>query len=93
MQLYCHQNVIEVLFYYNNYIFVQPARYLAHLLGHEGKGSLLSALKRRGWCSHLDAGSRRVGRDMAFFVVSVDLTEEGNQHTDDIVDLIFQVGI
>jgi insulysin len=28
---------------------------------------------------------------MAFFVVSVDLTEEGNQHTDDIVDLIFQV--
>lgn len=28
---------------------------------------------------------------MAFFVVSVDLTEEGSQHTDDIVDLIFQV--
>ena len=72
-------------------IFFKPDGYLAHLIGHEGKGSLLSALKRRGWCSHLDAGSRRVGREMAFFVVSVDLTEEGNQHTDDIVDLIFQV--
>jgi len=39
----------------------------------------------------LEAGARRVARDMAFFVVSVDLTEEGLEQTDNIVDLIFQV--
>ena len=27
-----------------------PCGYFSHLLGHEGKGSLLSELKRREWC-------------------------------------------
>ncbi len=30
--------------------------YLSHLVGHEGKGSLLSALKAKGWASELSAG-------------------------------------
>ncbi|CAG9106501.1 unnamed protein product [Plutella xylostella] len=28
-----------------------PGHYLSHLLGHEGPGSLLAALKARGWCN------------------------------------------
>ncbi|XP_059471054.1 insulin-degrading enzyme isoform X2 [Neocloeon triangulifer] len=65
-------------------------RYLSHLIGHESSGSLLSALKQRGWSNQLNAGGRRFARDMTFFVISVDLTEKGLEHTDDIVDLIFQ---
>ncbi|CAK9808752.1 Insulin-degrading enzyme [Anthophora quadrimaculata] len=35
--------------YYNS----APAHYISHLLGHEGEGSLLSALKAKGWCNSL----------------------------------------
>ncbi|KAF4527050.1 hypothetical protein B566_EDAN001599 [Ephemera danica] len=67
-----------------------PERYLSHLLGHEAPGSLLSALKTRGWSSHLEAGARTGAKGFGFFSVTVDLTEEGVNHTDDIVDLVFQ---
>lgn len=35
----------------------QPGHYLSHLLGHEGKGSLLSQLKAKGWVDGLSAGA------------------------------------
>ncbi|CAH2062107.1 unnamed protein product, partial [Iphiclides podalirius] len=67
-----------------------PGHYLSHLLGHEGPGSLLSALKARGWCNSLAGGTRIAARGIAFFGVQVDLTEEGVDHVDDIVGLVFQ---
>ncbi|XP_017891518.1 insulin-degrading enzyme isoform X2 [Ceratina calcarata] len=69
-----------------------PARYIAHLLGHEGEGSLLSCLKAKGWCNSLGSGKRSgtSARGFSFFAVFVDLTEEGIQHVDDIVLLTFQ---
>ncbi|XP_065350636.1 insulin-degrading enzyme-like [Cloeon dipterum] len=67
-----------------------PNRYLSRLIGHESSGSLLSALKKRGWSSHLNAGCRSVARDISFFAVNVDLTEKGLENVDNIVDLIFQ---
>ncbi|KOC58791.1 Insulin-degrading enzyme, partial [Habropoda laboriosa] len=67
-----------------------PTYYIAHLLGHEGEGSLLSSLKAKGWCNSLEAGKQLGARGFSFFVVFVDLTEEGIQHVDDIVLLIFQ---
>ncbi|VVC86828.1 unnamed protein product [Leptidea sinapis] len=67
-----------------------PGHYLSHLLGHEGKGSLLSALKERGWCNSLVGGTRLGARGFGFFGVQVDLTEEGVNHIDDIVTLVFQ---
>jgi insulysin len=59
-------------------------------MGHEGPGSILSTLKARGWSNNLVAGSRPAPRGMGFFGVTVDLTEEGIKHIDDIVELIFQ---
>lgn len=35
----------------------KPHRYLSHLIGHESEGSLLLALKKRGWVDSLCAGS------------------------------------
>ncbi|XP_076245093.1 insulin degrading metalloproteinase isoform X2 [Calliopsis andreniformis] len=67
-----------------------PAYYVSYLLGHEGKGSLLSALKAKGWCNSLVSGNQSGARGFSFFNVIVDLTEEGIQHVDDIVLLIFQ---
>ncbi|KAL7290058.1 hypothetical protein TKK_0015787 [Trichogramma kaykai] len=67
-----------------------PLHYWSHLLGHEGKGSLLSALREKGWCSSLMAGKRSSARGFDFFSVFVDLTEKGIHHTDDIITMIFQ---
>jgi insulysin len=46
-----------------------------HIIGHEGPGSLLSELKRRGWVSSLLAGSRNGANGFEFFDISVDLSE------------------
>ncbi|XP_063988848.1 insulin-degrading enzyme isoform X2 [Diachasmimorpha longicaudata] len=68
-----------------------PANYVSHLLGHEGDGSLLSALKKEGWSNSLVAGVRKAARgEVNFFTVIVDLTEEGITHIDDIISLMFQ---
>ncbi|KAM3955202.1 insulin degrading metalloproteinase [Aphomia sociella] len=67
-----------------------PGHYLSHLLGHEGPGSLLSALKARGWCNSLVGGTRIGARGFGFFGVQVDLTEQGVEHIDDIITLVFQ---
>jgi insulysin len=51
--------------------------YLGHLIGHEGPGSLLSELKSRGWVNLVVAGQKAGAKGFMFFVVNVDLTEEG----------------
>ncbi|XP_076624911.1 insulin degrading metalloproteinase isoform X1 [Colletes latitarsis] len=67
-----------------------PAYYILYLLGHEGEGSLLSLLKSKGWCNLLASSKRLGARGFCFFNLIVDLTEEGIQHVDDIILLIFQ---
>merc|ERR1712013_956940 len=67
-----------------------PGSYLGHLIGHEGPGSLLSELKSRGWVNTLVGGQKSGSKGFGFFVVNVDLTEEGINHVDDIVQLVFQ---
>ena len=55
--------------------------YLSHLVGHEGKGSLLSALKAKSWASELSAGVGESGYDRNtaayVFEVHITLTEAG----------------
>jgi len=67
-----------------------PGSYLGHLIGHEGPGSLLSELKSRGWVNTLVGGQKTGSKGFGFFVVNVDLTEEGINHVDDIIQLVFQ---
>ncbi|WKY12611.1 hypothetical protein Q1695_003870 [Nippostrongylus brasiliensis] len=66
-----------------------PTHYISHLLGHEGKGSLLSELKRLGWVSSLTAGESNLAKGMSTFDIHVDLSVDGLEHTEDIVGLIF----
>lgn len=51
--------------------------YLAHFVGHEGAGSLLSALKARSWATELSAGVSDQSSVCWLFEVSITLTEAG----------------
>ncbi|XP_066587176.1 insulin-degrading enzyme isoform X2 [Prorops nasuta] len=74
----------------HGYYRSSPAKYVSHLIGHEGEGSLLSTLKANGWCNSLVAGSRSGARGFYFYTVQVDLTEEGIKHVDDIITIMFE---
>ncbi|XP_067091869.1 insulin-degrading enzyme isoform X1 [Osmerus mordax] len=67
-----------------------PGHYLGHLIGHEGPGSLLSELKSKGWVNTLVGGQKEGARGFMFFIINVDLTEEGLLHVDDIIFHMFQ---
>ncbi|CAM9829745.1 unnamed protein product, partial [Ectocarpus sp. 4 AP-2014] len=65
----------------------KPTVYVSHLLGYEGEGGLHKLLHGRGWVSSLSAGSMVTGTDFQLFRLSLSLTEEGERHTDEIIEL------
>jgi insulysin len=69
---------------------VQPSHYLGHLLGHEGRGSLLAELKRRGWANTIVAGEQDGARGFSTFHMAVDLTEAGLANSERVVELAFR---
>ncbi|XP_050368323.1 nardilysin-like [Argentina anserina] len=68
--------------------------YLSHLLGHEGRGSLLSYFKARGWATSLAAGVGDDGmhRSSVAYVFRMDihLTDSGLDKIFDIIGLVYQ---
>ncbi|CAO3650854.1 unnamed protein product [Cunninghamella echinulata] len=69
---------------------VQPGRYISHLIGHEGKGSILSLLKKNRWANYLQVGTIHGGIGFEFLRISVDLTEEGLANYEKVILVIFQ---
>ncbi|KAM0027550.1 putative insulysin [Helianthus debilis subsp. tardiflorus] len=67
-----------------------PSRYLGHLIGHEGEGSLFYILKKLGWASSLSAGESDWTLDFSFFKVGIDLTDAGHENVEHIVGLLFK---
>lgn len=67
----------------------KPFAYIAHLLGHEGEGSLLSLLKRLGWAESIYANTVLQSRSDAVFQLSIQLTPQGVRARDQIVSLVF----
>lgn len=65
------------------------SRLIPHTLGYEGKGSLLSALKEKGWASSLSAGCSAY-RHCTWCNVEIDLTPSGLQHSEDVVAMVLQ---
>ena len=55
------------------------ASFLAHLIGHEGAGSLFSLLKAKGWAKALWAGDYAPVADTSLFSVTLSLTNAGAQ--------------
>lgn len=67
----------------------KPADYLAHLLGHEGEGSLFAVLRDAGLADGLSAGAGRGDERHALFTVSVSLTPAGAERIDEIEATLF----
>ncbi|CAG8531352.1 10171_t:CDS:10, partial [Cetraspora pellucida] len=68
----------------------QPGRYIAHLIGHEGVGSILSLLKKKGWANKLNAYNSHQYVGFEVFKISIELTEEGLAHYEETVEICFQ---
>jgi insulysin len=67
-----------------------PNSYISHLIGHEGKGSLLSHLKEKGWANELYAGASVQNSDFTVYGVGVEVTDEGMKHYLDVAAAVFQ---
>lgn len=67
----------------------KPYSYIAHLLAHEGEGSLLSLLKRLGWADGIYASTGLENRGNGVFTISIQLTPQGVLARKQIVALVF----
>ena len=65
--------------------------YLSHLIGHEGENSLLSLLKKKNLATELSAGtaSAYMFNSFGLFVCSVDLTQEGLENYETVLEIIY----
>ncbi|KAI8914329.1 Metalloenzyme, LuxS/M16 peptidase-like protein [Gorgonomyces haynaldii] len=66
----------------------KSASLVASLLGHEGKGSLLSQLKSKGLVESLSASGSVVGYNNCEFNITVSLTDVGRRHYQTVIDEI-----
>jgi len=66
-----------------------PGHYISHLLGHESGGSVLSLLKSLGWAVALCAGRDSSYRSFETFSCTVQLTEEGFKHWEDVITIVY----
>jgi len=58
---------------------IQPSRYVSHLIGHEGPGSIMAYIKSKGWANGLSAGALPVCKGTpANFDCQIRLTEEAS---------------
>ena len=71
----------------------KPHQYVSWIIGHEGKGSLTSYLRKKMWALELNAGIEEVGFDHSsmygLFNVSIELTREGAEHLKEVIDAIY----
>lgn len=73
----------------------QLDEYIAHLLGHESDGSILSLLMQKGWATQVNAGINKwdgydYGTAGANFMISFRLTAQGMHHWPSVVEIVFQ---
>jgi len=68
----------------------KPMHFIGNIVGHEGKGSLLSYLKRKGWAEGLSAGGGFSYAGGSSFSVTVQLTKAGVENYPSIVEAVFQ---
>ncbi|CAE7735304.1 Ide [Symbiodinium pilosum] len=66
-----------------------PSSHVGSVLGHEGPHSLCALLRRRGWITELEVSGADDTDTFAVVVVSMELTEDGLAHKDEILELLF----
>ncbi|KAI8109469.1 hypothetical protein M9434_000751 [Picochlorum sp. BPE23] len=75
------ENKVTVSFYLPSWLEKQYGKkaedYISHLVGHEGKGSLLACLKHSEWATDLCAGVSEQNSSYWLFEITVTLTDSG----------------
>lgn len=87
------QRMLEVYFPYpdeEDLYASQPGRYISHLIGHEGPGSILAYIKAKGWANSLTSGPVPQCPGTSFFTIGIKLTQSGLKNYREIVKVIFQ---
>ncbi|GHE80295.1 insulinase family protein [Thalassotalea profundi] len=74
----------------NEFYRNKPEATLVYLLGHEGKGSILSLLKQQNLALALTAGSGIHGANFKDFNISIKLTDTGEANINQIITIVFQ---
>ncbi|KAM8789413.1 nardilysin isoform 2-T2 [Rhynchonycteris naso] len=73
---------------------VKPLHYISWLVGHEGKGSILSYLRKKCWALALFGGNGETGFEQnstySVFSISITLTDEGYEHFSEVAHTVFQ---
>ncbi|KAM4721771.1 nardilysin [Rhinophrynus dorsalis] len=76
------------------YYKVKPLHYISWLIGHEGKGSILSLLRKKCWALALFGGNSETGFEQnttySVFSISITLTDAGYEHFYEIIHIVFQ---
>ncbi|WP_432472420.1 insulinase family protein [Amphritea sp. HPY] len=67
----------------------KPAFYIATMLGYEGKGSLFSLLKAKGWVNSLSASPGIELQTQSNFRISMSLTDQGYEHYNEVIRTTF----
>ncbi|XP_012257789.2 nardilysin-like [Athalia rosae] len=71
----------------------KPHQYVSWIIGHEGKGSLISYLRKKMWCLDIFSGNGESGFEhssmYALFSLTLVLTEEGHKNLKGVLDAIF----
>lgn len=67
----------------------KQSNYVAHLIGHEGPGSLLSYLKRKRWANALASSTQAELTDFETFEVTIGLTTVGLANFDKVMEAVF----
>lgn len=68
----------------------RPATLISSILGHEGKGSLLSILKEEGLVDNLSCDNYRLGKQHLLFSLYINLTKEGLENVSQVIERCFQ---
>ncbi len=67
----------------------KPAGIVGSVLGYEGKGSLLSKLKKEGLVLGLSAGGNYSDPNISSFDISINLTKKGEREYERVLELVF----
>ncbi|RTE65512.1 peptidase M16 [Amphritea opalescens] len=67
----------------------KPAHYIASMLGYEGKGSLFSTLKAKGWVNSLSAYRGTDLPDQSSIELSISLTDDGLKNYNEVIETTF----
>ncbi|KAA6397285.1 MAG: putative Insulin-degrading enzyme [Streblomastix strix] len=67
-----------------------PIHIISHLIGHEGNGSLLSELRKKMLASELTTSVTQQNSDFIVFKMDIQLTQEGSNQIEEIIDICFQ---